>query len=112
MGDRPRAGAAAQVSLPLRIRPEATVELREAWSWYEDRREGLGDELLGCVEAAFASAQRAPQAHRLVEGRIRQVVVRRFPFLVLFTDYPEYIEVLAVFHTARDPNRWRGRLGS
>lgn len=100
------------MSLPLRIRPEATAELNEAWNWYDERREGLGDELLGCVEVAFASAQRTPQAHRRVEGRIRQVVVRRFPYVVLFVDYPDYIEVLAVFHTSRDPKQWHGRLGN
>lgn len=99
------------MSLPLRIRPEATAELNEAWNWYEERREGLGDELLGCVEVAFAAAQRAPQAHRRVEGRIRQVVVRRFPYVILFVDYAEYVEALAVFHTSRDPRQWRGRLG-
>ena len=56
------------MSLPLRIRPEATAELNEAWNWYEERREGLGDELLGCVEVAFASVQRNPKAHTRLEG--------------------------------------------
>ena len=100
------------MSLPLRIRPEATSELNEAWNWYEERREGLGDELLGCVEVAFASVQRNPQAHRRVEGRIRQAIVQRFPYVVLFAEYPDYVEVLAVFHTSRDPKQWQGRLGS
>jgi plasmid stabilization system protein ParE len=98
------------VSVALRLRPEATAELNEAWNWYEQRRQGLGDELLGCVEVAFASAQRNPQAHRRVEGRIRQVVVRRFPYLVLFVDYPRHIDVLAVFHASRDPEQWRERV--
>jgi plasmid stabilization system protein ParE len=100
------------VSLPLRIRAEATAELNEAWNWYEERREGLGDELLGCVEGALAAIQRSPRAYRRVEGRIRQAVVRRFPYVVLFVDYPEYVEVLAVFHTSRDPKQWQGRMGS
>ena len=37
LGGRPGAGAAAPVSLPLRIRPEATAEQNEAWNWYEER---------------------------------------------------------------------------
>ena len=100
------------MSLPLRIRPEATAELNEAWNWYEERREGLGDESLGCVEVAFASVQRNPKAHTRLEGRIRQAIVRRFPYVVLFVEYPDYVEVLAVFHTSRDPKQWQGRVGS
>ena len=100
------------MSLRLRIRPEATEELNEAWNGYEERREGLGDELLGCVEAAFAAIHRNPQAHRRAEGRIRQAIVRRFPYIVLFVEYSDYIEVIAVFHMARDPNRWHVRSGS
>jgi len=47
-----------------------------------------------------------------VEGRIRQAVVRRFPYVVLFVEYSDYVEVLAVFHTSRDPKQWQGRAGS
>ncbi len=40
------------MTLPLRIRAEASAELNAAWNWYENQREGLGDDLLGCVDAA------------------------------------------------------------
>jgi len=43
------------VSLPVRIRAEANAELNAAWNWYENQRDGLGDDLLGCVDAAFAA---------------------------------------------------------
>ncbi len=68
--------------------------------------------MLGCVEVAFASVQRNLKAHTRLEGRIRQAIVRRFPYVVLFVEYPDYVEVLAVFHTWRDPKQWQGRVGS
>lgn len=42
----------------------------------------------------------------------RRRVVRRFPYVVIYLVEPEHIEVLAVFHTSRDPKQWQGRLGS
>ena len=49
---------------------------------------------------------------KAASGRIRQAIVRRFPYVVLFVEYPDYVEVLAVFHTWRDPKQWQGRVGS
>ncbi len=60
----------------------------------------------------FWPAAKNPKAHRRVEGRIRQAIVRRFPYVVLFGEYPDYVEILAVFHTSRDPKQWQGREGS
>ncbi len=97
------------MSLPLRIRAEANAELSAAWSWYENQREGLGDDLLGCVEAAFAAVARAPEAYTRLDGPIRRAIVRRFPYIVLFREYPEYVAILAVFHTSRHPEEAHGR---
>ena len=97
------------MTLPLRIRAEANAELNIAWNWYEDQRDGLGDDLLGCVDATFAAVARAPDAFPLVDGTIRRALVRRFPYIVLFRAYPDYIAILAVFHTSRNPEEARGR---
>lgn len=79
MGGGPGAGSDSTVTLPLRIRSEAKAELNAAWNWYENQREGLGDDLLGCVDAAFAAVARAPEAYARVDGPVRRVLVRRFP---------------------------------
>ena len=97
------------MSLPLRIRSEANAELSAAWNWYEVQREGLGDDLLGCVDAVFAAVARTLNAYPRVDGTIRRALVRRFPYIVLFREYPEYIAILAVFQTSRNPDEARGR---
>ena len=48
------------MSLRVCLLPEARVELLDARAWYDGQRDGLGLELLGCVEAAVATAARAP----------------------------------------------------
>ena len=98
--------------LRVRLRPVALAELTDAWRWYEEQREGLGDEFRACVDTAVAEIGRSPLAWPRVRGEVRRRVVRRFPFAVLYLIEPQHIEVLAVFHSARDPQRWQGRLGS
>jgi len=41
----------------------------------------------------------------------RRALVRRFPYAVFYEYADEKVIVYCVMHTARDPNKWRERLG-
>jgi plasmid stabilization system protein ParE len=38
-------------------------------------------------------------------------VVRRFPFAIFFDISEDEIQVIAVFHSRRDPEDWQSRVG-
>ena len=97
--------------LPVRLRPEALAELTGAWAWYEDQRPGLGDDFRACVDEAIASISLDPLVHSVVGANVRRGLVRRFPYGVFYLVEPDHIEVLAVFHAAREPRNWRERVG-
>lgn len=44
----------------LIIAPEDQDDVDEAYCWYEDRRPGLGEEFLGCVDACIQAICRMP----------------------------------------------------
>ena len=94
----------------LIIAPEAEQDLAEAYAWYEGRRIGLGEEFLNCVDACMEAIRRTPEMHTRVHENYRRGLVRRFPYAVFY----EYVEGIAtiygVFHTSRDPDKWRQRL--
>jgi toxin ParE1/3/4 len=96
--------------LPVRVRPAALQELTEAWSWYETKREGPGDEFRVCVDAGMAEIGRSPLGSAKVRGEARRKVVRRFPCVLIYLAEPAHVEVIAVFHTSRDPAVWRTRV--
>ncbi|MCK6524603.1 type II toxin-antitoxin system RelE/ParE family toxin [Myxococcota bacterium] len=98
-------------TLKINVRPAALDELERAWSWYEDRRPGLGEEFRACVDAALGAAARDPLAYPRIHGELRRVLVRRFPYVVLYLAEADRLEVIAVFHGARDPREWRRRTG-
>lgn len=45
----------------LVIAPEVEQDLAESYTWYENRRLGLGEEFLGCVDACIESIRRTPE---------------------------------------------------
>lgn len=47
----------------LTIAPEAYQDVEEAYTWYEDRRRGLGEEFLDCVDAYIHKICRMPELY-------------------------------------------------
>ena len=87
----------------IAFRPEARSEAFSAQNWYESRALGLGQEFARAFEVALASAVRNPQAYSLVEGACRRVLLRKFPFSLIYRADTEVLVVVAVFHHRREP---------
>ena len=51
------------MAVELVFAPEVEQDINEAYAWYEERRYGLGEEFLGCVEACVQGICRAPELH-------------------------------------------------
>ncbi|MHB9022660.1 MAG: type II toxin-antitoxin system RelE/ParE family toxin [Armatimonadota bacterium] len=90
----------------LRIRPLAEKDLQQAFSWYEDQRTGLGDDLILCVEAALNTISKTPLLFPTVHRQVRRALVRRFPYAIFYLIDGETIIVLAIFHCKRKPKRF------
>ncbi len=94
----------------LIIAPEAEQDIGEAYCWYEDRRAGLGEEFLSCVDACIQQICRMPELHVKAHEDYRRALVRRFPYAVFYEYAGGTVTVYCVFHTSRDPEKWRQRL--
>lgn len=90
---------------------EAEEDIRQASRWYEEQRPGLGIELLGAVEAAIGLAAATPERWPIWTGdqRFRRVVLRRFPYLLVYELRADGVEVVAVAHARREPGYWISR---
>jgi plasmid stabilization system protein ParE len=64
--------------------PEAEQDVTDAYSWYEAREPGLGEDFLRCVEACVLAIQRHPQLYPIAVDEFRRGLVRRFPFEVFY----------------------------
>ena len=90
--------------------PEAEEDIAEAQQWYEDRREGLGDDFEACLDEAFEKLLRYPTVFGIVYSGLRRFQVRRFPYGIYFDVIDETVVVVAVFHGRQDLNRLGTRL--
>ncbi|MGH8118077.1 MAG: type II toxin-antitoxin system RelE/ParE family toxin [Rhodanobacteraceae bacterium] len=78
----------------------------EAQTWYETRAAGLGSKFARSVDAAVRQALRTPLAYAAIDKEFRHVLLRRFPYSIIYhVDDPELV-VVSCFHHRRRPGSW------
>jgi plasmid stabilization system protein ParE len=88
---------------------EAEAELSSAAARYETHRSGLGLEFIVEVERATRALVSYPKIGHRFSRRLRRVLVRRFPYGLLYRIDADAIRIVAVAHVRRRPGYWRHR---
>lgn len=87
----------------------ADADIDAAKQWYESQRSGLGQRFVTSVEDALRRIQRFPEAYGSIFGEARHVIMRSFPYILVYTYENEEVVVHAVYHSGRDDD-WKSRL--
>ena len=90
--------------------PAARVELNEAVDYYEGCQSGLGCQFAEEVFATIARILQYPSGWSPISRRARRCLTTRFPYGVIYEIKEEEVRILAVAHSHRRPEYWRGRL--
>ena len=69
------------------FKPEAELDVVEAYRWYEERDKGLGTEFKRAVDTVVCQIQRHPEMYPVVHKELRQAVTRRFPYSIFYAKH-------------------------
>ena len=99
------------MAVDLIIAYEAEQDIAQAYAWYESQRVGLGEDFLGRLDSCIRTVLRNPETR--TRSFMRTTAGRWFagsptPYSTSMTN--EAVTIYCVFHTWRDPNKWRDRL--
>lgn len=94
---------------PLIVRPEAQTELLEVRKWYNNQRDGLGQQFVAAIEELFDRIRVNPEMHAPSQKDVRRGKVGKFPYVVYYRKLESHTEVLAVLHGRRNPRVWQRR---
>jgi len=89
--------------------PEAEAELLAGARYYEEQAQNLGLDFLTAVEASCDRIRRFPDIGSPFGGRLRRVLVPRFPYAVIYRAEEDRVWVVAVANLYRRPGYWRVR---
>jgi plasmid stabilization system protein ParE len=93
-----------------RLLPLAEEEMTEAALFYEVANPGLGDDFLNDVQHAIDAVRERPEIGSNVGYGFRRVLIRRFPFSIIYANERHQILVVAIAHQRRGPGYWKERI--
>lgn len=93
----------------VRFHPDAEAEFIAAGEFYEAQADGLGWEFVAEVRSAARRIAAHPELGPRFSKHLRRVLVRRFPYGLLYHVEPNAIFIVAVMHLRRQPGYWKGR---
>lgn len=93
------------MSYSFELRQEATVEFSDAYVWYQEQREGLGDLFERAIYAKLNLICQHPLHYKKSYKNYHEALVAKFPFLIVYTidEVKRQIIIFAIFHTSRNP---------
>lgn len=94
------------MSLLLVFRRRVGQDLADAFAYYEDQAEGLGERFLSAADSTFDAIERYPEMFAKVHVDVRRAIVSTFPYAVFYRIEPKCVVLFRVLHTARDPRAW------
>lgn len=91
---------------------EAQLEFEEAKRYYRLQLPSLEHQLREEIRSALRRLRTWPLAFPVERGDIRRVLLRRFPYKLLYSIETDHLYIIAGAHQHRKPNYWFGRTQS
>jgi toxin ParE1/3/4 len=94
---------------PVRFHPDALEEAVAAVRWYAAHSARAGERFLNELSRAIRQISHSPRQFPEYRAGTRRILLRRFPFFVVFRENTTAIDVIAVGHARRRPGYWIDR---
>jgi len=97
-------------SKPYRLHPLAWQEIEAGDEWYASRSAQASMNFVSDVFSAIENIRKAPQRWPEYLHGTRRFALDRFPFLIVYLDAAEFVNIVAVAHSKRKPGYWKKRI--
>jgi plasmid stabilization system protein ParE len=95
---------------PVQIHPEALEEAEAATDWYAERSRRAAEEFLNELRRAIQQISEYPEQFPALEFGTRRIVLRKFPYILVYRETATSVEIVAIAHGRRRPGYWRNRV--
>lgn len=83
----------------------AIKEANNAFLYYEKEQIGLGKKFETNLYKAIFYIEKNPLHFRIIKNNIRQLLITKFPYVIIYRIVRNKIYIQSIFHTSRNPKR-------
>ena len=89
---------------------EAEVDFDKSYEFYSEDSPKVADTFFKQINLSFDNIKQNPKSFPIAHKDVRKYVVKKFPFVIYFRIVHTVIQVIAIFHTSRNPEIWNERI--
>jgi toxin ParE1/3/4 len=93
-----------------RFAEAAKLELIQEVEFYENIEAGLGARFLASIREVVSRAILYPLTGSPYRKNTRRLLVKDFPFAVIYRSHTDGVVIFAVAHLSKRPGYWRSRI--
>jgi plasmid stabilization system protein ParE len=91
------------------LSPDAKADIRSAIEWYHQADPNLASRFEKATFATLRQIRQFPYRFQIINGAIRQALLKRFPYAIYYSLRSNKLTVTAVLHQRRSDTIWRTR---
>jgi plasmid stabilization system protein ParE len=90
--------------------PDAEVEFRASLSWYGRRSRRAAQGFERAMDRVLTTVASTPDRYPFYDDVYREAILTRYPYSLIYrVESNGDVLVVAVAHSSREPDYWRGR---
>lgn len=91
----------------LLVKEEAHIDIAEAYNYYEAKQTGLGERFLSSLLKRYTDLSKHPYNYSFIHEdealHLRDVLLNRFPYVIVFEIIENDVIIYAVHNTYKSP---------
>lgn len=91
--------------MTLKLHPLAENDLKIALNYYFDISQKLGKRFLSHIDKQFTNILNSPDLYQYETKTSQKVIMKKFPYIIIYEQYEDIIMILAIFHTKQNPEK-------
>jgi len=95
---------------PVIFSEAATQDFEESVAWYRNAQPDCSAEFAAEIYRCADIIEQRPAAYAIYCAQYRRILLRRFPYFLLYWETLYNIEIVAVGHAKRGPRFWQSRM--
>ena len=95
--------------MTLKLHPLAENDLKIALNYYYEISPKLEKRFLSHIDKQFTNILSSPDLYQYETKTSQKVVMKKFPYIIIYEQYEGALMVLAIFHTKQSPSKLEER---